>query len=246
MAKLIKKTKHKITDEEIAELKADAIFIEKSRKKFSVRFLVVGGKVSADDLRSAAALAKRYGDGTVHLTTRQGFEIPHVPYEKLNAIRKAAAKSGLKQALSGPCVRGITACPGTWCKFGSIDTQATARAIFKKFGKRDGLPHKFKIAVGGCRHCCSKPQENDLGVMGSGSGFTLFVGGMAGKTPRWGDKLPALVKTKQELLETIGHIIAWYSAHGSTKERFGATIEKFGLDNLLNYLEWKLNPAAGK
>ncbi|MDR0522695.1 MAG: hypothetical protein LBH00_12715 [Planctomycetaceae bacterium] len=245
-----KTMKTPLSVEEIASLKASAVFLEKQKRgkpaQFSVRFLVVGGKVSADDLRSAAALAKRYGDGTVHLTTRQGFEIPHVPYGKLDAFRKAAAEAGLKQALSGPCVRSITACPGTWCRFGSIDTQAIAQMIFRKFGKRGNLPHKFKIAVGGCRHCCSKPQENDLGVMGSGGCFILFAGGMAGKTPRWGDKLPAVIKTKKELLETIGHVIAWYSACGNPKERFGATIERAGLENLLRYLAERQNVSAGQ
>ncbi|GHT32109.1 NAD(P)/FAD-dependent oxidoreductase [Planctomycetales bacterium] len=238
--------KHKISEEEIASLKSDGIFIEKDKKQFSVRFLVVGGNVSADTLSNAAVFAKRYGDGMVHLTTRQSFEIPHVPYEKLDAIRKAAAKVGLKQALSGPCVRGITACPGTWCKLGSIDTQATAQAIFRKFAKCNGLPHKFKIAVAGCGHCCSKPQENDLGVMGTGGNYAVFVGGMAGKTPRWGNELPTVIKTRKELLDLIKHVIDWYSTYGSPKERFGAAIEKLGLDNLLNYLEGKRNLFADK
>ena len=108
--------------------------------------------------------------------------------------------------------------------------------IFKRFGKRKNLPHKFKIAVGGCRHCCAKPQENDLGVMGVSGGFAVFVGGMAGKTSRWGDRLPFIVKNKTALWKLIGAVIDWFAKYGQPKERFGTTIERIGLQRLLDDL----------
>jgi dissimilatory sulfite reductase (desulfoviridin) alpha/beta subunit len=227
------KPKHEMTDEEIAKLRDSAIFIEKGNNHFTARFLVIGGLMTPEKLRAAAILAQRYGNGTVHLTTRQGIEIPHIPYEKLSQFRNSLKKTPLLPAQTGNCVRSIVACPGTYCQFSQINTQHLANTIFKKFGKQKNLPHKFKIAVGGCHHCCSKPQENDLGVMGTGSNFTVFVGGMAGKTPRWGDQLPFLIKTQNELLELTRKIINWYAAHGNSKERFGKTIERIGLSNML-------------
>ncbi|MDR0610631.1 MAG: hypothetical protein LBG58_11010 [Planctomycetaceae bacterium] len=222
-----------ITDAEIAKLKESAIFAEKGKTHFTARFLVIGGQMTPEQLRAAATIAQRYGNGTVHLTTRQGFEIPHIPYEKLPLMRKTLEKLPIEPARSGKCVRSIVACPGTYCKFGGIDTQRLAHDISRKFGKRKNLPHKFKIAVTGCRHCCAKPQENDLGVLGVGKNFAVFVGGMAGKTPRWGDRLPLTLQNKTELLALIKVIIDWYAAHGLDKERFGATIERVGLSNML-------------
>ncbi|MDR2170009.1 MAG: hypothetical protein LBP59_07705 [Planctomycetaceae bacterium] len=224
-----------IPEQEIAKLKESALFLEKGKTKFSSRLLVIGGLLTAGQLREIANFATRYGDGTVHLTTRQGVEIPHIPYEKLHLFRRAVDKSSLQPAQSGKCVRAITACPGTYCKFGTIDTQLLAKELFKKFGKRKNLPHKFKIAVSGCKHCCSKPQENDLGVMGVGN-FAVFVGGMAGKTPRWGNRLPFDVKEKSKLFKIINAAIKWYEKNGNIKERFGATIERIGLENLLDEL----------
>jgi dissimilatory sulfite reductase (desulfoviridin) alpha/beta subunit len=223
-------------DAEIAKLKKSALFAEKGKTHFTARFLVIGGLVTPKELRAAATLAQRFGNGTVHLTTRQGFEIPHIPYEKLPKLKKAVEKLPLEPARSGECVRAIVACPGTYCKLGSIDTQGLAQTIFKKFGKRKNLPHKFKIAVSGCQHCCSKPQENDLGIMGADKGFAIFVGGMAGKTPRWGDKLPVVIQARSELLKLIKTVIDWYIVNGNDKERFGATIERIGLANLLDAL----------
>jgi dissimilatory sulfite reductase (desulfoviridin) alpha/beta subunit len=225
-----------VTDEEIAAFKSAGMFAEKDKTHFSVRFLVIGGQLTSENLTDIAKWAKRYGDGLVHLTTRQGVEIPHVSYGKLPLLCKAVEKSDLQSAPSGPCVRSVVACPGTWCRFGLIDTQKIASEIFERFGQRKNLPHKFKIAVGGCRHCCSKPQENDLGLMGVPGGYAVFVGGMAGKTPRWADRLPFVVKDKPTLWKLCRTIINWFDKHGNPKERLGTTIERIGLPCLLNDL----------
>ncbi|MDR1384477.1 MAG: hypothetical protein LBJ67_11645 [Planctomycetaceae bacterium] len=226
-----------ISDAEIAELKESAIFAEKNRTHFSVRFLVVGGLMTPEKFRSIAALADRFGNGTIHLTTRQGAEIPHVPYAKLAALRKSLETSPLEPARSGRCVRSITACPGTYCKFSDIDTQQLAADLFEQFGNRNNLPHKFKIAVCGCSHCCSKPQENDLGVMGEGKNYIIFVGGMAGKTSRWGDRFLFAIRDKNILFRLVDAIIQWYVEHGVPKERFGTTIERVGLPQLVTEIE---------
>ena len=79
------------------------------------------------------------------------------------------AERGLYFGGTGAKVRPITACKGTTCVYGNIDTQALAKVIYDKFyiGMRDvKLPHKFKIGVGGCPNSCMKPSLNDVGVEG--------------------------------------------------------------------------------
>jgi dissimilatory sulfite reductase (desulfoviridin) alpha/beta subunit len=79
------------------------------------------------------------------------------------------AEQGLHFGGTGAKVRPITACKGTTCVYGNIDTQALAKVIFDKFyiGMRDvKLPHKFKIGVGGCPNSCMKPSLNDVGIEG--------------------------------------------------------------------------------
>lgn len=63
----------------------------------------------------------------------------------------------------------MVSCKGTVCKFGLIDTFDLSAQIHSRFyeGYRAiTLPHKFKIAVGGCPNSCVKPSLNDLGVVG--------------------------------------------------------------------------------
>jgi dissimilatory sulfite reductase (desulfoviridin) alpha/beta subunit len=225
-----------LSHDELQSLKAQAMMAEKGRQQFSVRLSVIGGHVKALQLQAIAQLAERFGDGSVHLTTRQGVEIPHVPFENLEPLRAALEEAGLKLAAAGKCVRGITACPGSYCLHGSIDSQGLAARLHARVGARKGLPHKFKIAVAGCPNGCTKPQENDLGIMGRGKGFTVFVGGKMGKRPRWADPLPLEIAGEEQLLQVVEAVIDWFAAVGTLGERFGATIDRVGLDKLVEHL----------
>lgn len=206
---------------------------EKGDELFSVRIGVVGGHLDAVQLKTIGELAERFAQGEVHLTTRQGVEIPHVPYENLEPMRKALENSGLRLASAGKCVRGIVACPGTYCKFGQFDTQKLAVRLHAKFGGRGNLPHKFKISIAGCRHGCTKPQENDLGILGTAKGFEVFVGGKMGKSPRLADRLPGTITSDAQLETMIEAILRWFSAHGSLGERLGSTLDRLGTTQFL-------------
>ena len=63
----------------------------------------------------------------------------------------------------------MVSCKGTTCQYGLIDTFDLSQEIHEKFYEGYHgikLPHKFKIAVGGCPNNCVKPDLNDLGVVG--------------------------------------------------------------------------------
>ena len=221
---------------EVNMLKGRAMIAEKGRATFSVRVGVVGGHLDSVQLRTIAELAERFGTGTVHLTTRQGLEIPHVPYEQLESLRAALEGAGLRLAAAGRCVRGITACPGDYCACGVIDSQRLAGALYARIGSRQDLPHKLKVAISGCRNSCVKPIVNDLGIMGVAQGFAVFVGGKVGKQPRWGDRLPMTVPDEAQLFEIIDAILDFYCTLGQERERFGTTIDRVGLNRLLEWL----------
>jgi dissimilatory sulfite reductase (desulfoviridin) alpha/beta subunit len=230
-----------LSAEELKSLKNRAMMSEKSEGLFSVRIGVVGGHLEAGHLKALAEIAERFADSKVHLTTRQGVEIPHVPYANLEPLRAALERSGLRLASAGKCVRGITACPGTYCKFGQFDTQLLAQKLHDKFGGRGGLPHKFKIGIAGCRHGCTKPQENDLGILGTPKGWTVFVGGKMGKSPRFADQLPAVVSGDTQLFSIIEIVLDWFQANGQAAERLGSVLERLGVDGLFAAVDNGLN-----
>ena len=84
-------------------------------------------------------------------------------------FRNYIAKEGLVTGGTGSKVRPVVACKGTTCQYGLIDTFGLSEKIHERFfvGYNDvKLPHKFKIAVGGCPNNCVKPDLNDVGIIG--------------------------------------------------------------------------------
>lgn len=136
---------------------------------FSARVLTVNGKVTAAQQRCMADAAEKFGNGELLYTTRLSVEIPGIPYENIDEFREFIAKENLITGGTGAKVRPVVSCKGTTCQYGLLDSYAISEEIYKRFydGYRDvALPHKFKIAVGGCPNNCVKPNLNDLGIIG--------------------------------------------------------------------------------
>ena len=125
------------------------------------------GNITAADLSKVAELAERFGTGKVHVTIRQGMEIPGVKEEQFEEARQAVLAAGLLPAVCGLRIRPVVACPGTnTCPYGLVDTEALASRLDAEFVGRD-LPAKTKFAVSGCANACTKPQAHDIGFRGA-------------------------------------------------------------------------------
>ncbi|MBO5489011.1 MAG: 4Fe-4S binding protein, partial [Eubacterium sp.] len=120
--------------------------------------------------QAIAEAAKLYGDGSMMMTTRLTVEVSGIDYNDIEAFRAHIAKVGLQTGGTGSKVRPVVSCKGTTCQYGTYDTYELSNAIHNRFylGYNDvSLPHKFKIAVGGCPNNCVKPNLNDLGIVGA-------------------------------------------------------------------------------
>jgi dissimilatory sulfite reductase (desulfoviridin) alpha/beta subunit len=149
-----------------AALKRGGFMRQKQKDHFSVRLKVIGGDLSAEQLMTIADISKRYGCGRVHLTSRQGVEIPFIKLRDVEAVKAELASGGVSVGVCGPRVRTVTACQGSAvCPSGCIETHGLAAAISERYFGRE-LPHKFKFGVTGCANNCLKAEENDIGVKG--------------------------------------------------------------------------------
>lgn len=161
---------YKPTPEEVAKVKGLGFLIDKNTMAhFNGRVLTVNGKISADKMAVIAEASKKYGSGECAFTTRQTVEIQHIPYENIQPLIEYLAQYDLEIGGTGPKVRPVVSCKGTTCQYGLIDTFSLSEKIHHVFykGYHDvKLPHKFKIAVGGCPNNCVKPDLNDLGIIG--------------------------------------------------------------------------------
>ena len=93
-------------------LKKGGFMRQKQKNNFSLRLRVVGGNLTAKQLAKIAEVAENFGDGYVHLTSRQSVEIPFIKLDDVENVKAALAEGDVEPGVCGPRVRTITACQG--------------------------------------------------------------------------------------------------------------------------------------
>ncbi len=155
------------------KLKKNAFRVSKQRGIGASRIRVPGGYLNAEVLGMVQEIAQTYGNGYVHLTTRQGFEIEGIRFEDMDEINKKLQpiiemldinqeKPGCGYPASG--TRNISACIGNNVSpFANYNTAELAKKIEKAV-----FPHDlhFKIALTGCSNDCAKARMHDFGIIG--------------------------------------------------------------------------------
>ncbi len=188
------------------------------------------GRLASDMLRGLAAIADRFGSGTLRLTVWQNLLISDIPDGQLEEALAAIARLGLDWRAT-PLRGGLVACTGNaGCKFAASDTKRHAAALVDWLEARIVLDQPINIHLTGCHHSCAQHYAADIGLLAAKvergedliEGYDLLVGGGAGAEQRLGrlvrakvafDALPAMVLA---LLE------AWQSGRAAPGETFQA------------------------
>ncbi|MBU3178191.1 sulfite reductase subunit C [Clostridium estertheticum] len=154
-------------------LKKNAFRITKTRGKTAIRIRVPGGMVEAKHLEVLQKVAEIYGDGTLHITTRQGFEIPNIDMDKIPEVNKMVQSviEGLEinqispsTGYSAAGTRNVSACVGAnVCPFANYNTTNFAKRIEKEIFPND---YHVKVALTGCPNDCIKARMQDFGIIG--------------------------------------------------------------------------------
>lgn len=155
---------------DIKRVKALGFLHHKGTNRFNGRILTRNGRITTEESQAITEAAKLYGDGHMMMTTRLTIEVSGIDYENIDAFREYVGRVGLETGGTGSKVRPVVSCKGTTCQYGTYDTYALSNKIHDRFFKgyqSVSLPHKFKIAVGGCPNNCVKPNLNDLGIIGA-------------------------------------------------------------------------------
>ena len=155
------------------KLKKNAFRVTKERGLTASRVRVPGGHLDAKYLSMIQEIAETYGDGSVHMTVRQGFEIPGIRYEDMDKVNELLQPiiEGLKinqpepgKGYSSSGTRNISACVGNKvCPYACYDTSEYAFKIEKAIFPDD---LHVKVALTGCPNDCAKVRMHDFGIMG--------------------------------------------------------------------------------
>lgn len=158
-----------ISAEEIKRVKGLGFLNNRGTDLFNGRIITVNGKITAAQAKVIAEAAEKFGCGELEFTTRMTVEVRGIHFDNIEPFRQYIASAGLQTGGTGALVRPVVSCKGTTCQYGLYDTFALSEKIHQRFylGYRtEKLPHKFKIATGGCPNNCVKPNLNDIGVVG--------------------------------------------------------------------------------
>jgi sulfite reductase (ferredoxin) len=177
---------------------------------FMVRIRIPNGLMRSEQVRTIANLAEKYGRGVADITVRQNIQLHWVTIESLPDVLQSLWNVGLTTTgACGDVARNITGCPLAGLDGDEIiDASPLALQIDRELGGNSefyNLPRKFKISITGCRHWCSYPEINDIGLTAttrrragkSEVGFTLRVGGGLSTNPHLAVALDAFIKPDQ-------------------------------------------------
>jgi ferredoxin-nitrite reductase len=216
-----------------ADYRLDGIYKQRQDGFFMQRVKLAAGVISADQARTVAAVSSRFGQGTVHLTTRGSLEIHWLQETDLPEVKRVLARVGLtSRGACGGAVRGVTCSSQSAIGFPAVE--AMARRIHRHFTANprfERLPKKFKIGVetdvSGRRHLI---QDAGLVLSGSNDGecfYDLYVAGGLGREPQTAVLFEHSVSENRviPLIEAIARV---YAAHTPAGKRLKHLLRQIG------------------
>lgn len=220
------------------------VYEQREAGAYMLRVRLPAGVATPTHLRTLAEVAEKYGDGVLHVTTRQDVQVHRVPVESIHPALTELAAVGLStKGGGGNTVRNITGCPHAGvCPNEAFDVTSHVIAL-TEFLLPDPhsyqLPRKFKVAFSGCGHDCAGATINDVGLIAKQhdgqEGFAVYVAGGLGGASRVADLLEAFVPVDEVpfVVEALKRV---FDAHGNRKDRRRARlrflVRDLGLERL--------------
>ena len=193
------------------------------RRMTGLTIMLPGGIVPPAILAKVSELAERYGFG-IYVSTAQNLRLINIPEEDLDAVRSALAAVGAvfkgpgRFPLARVCIGAVN------CNLGITDTIALATRIHERFGGREKVKPKFKIAVSGCPAACSGAMLTDIGIVATRAGFDLYAGGKGGPRPRVGRRIGRGM-SETELLDAVEALVDFHDRKTGKKQRFAKLLD---------------------
>jgi ferredoxin-nitrite reductase len=207
-----------------------------------IGIVVPVGRMSVEQMRGLAEIARELGDGDLRLTVWQNLLVSGVPTEKLSAAQERIEALGL--AIKTNAIRaGLVACTGnTGCKFSASDTKRHAEEIARWCERRVTLDTPVNIHLTGCHHSCAQHFVSEIGLLACKvqanedadpiEGYHILVGGGFGPDAALGRELYHDV-VAEDAPRTVERILKAYLAHRSSPaETFLAFARRHELDAL--------------
>jgi sulfite reductase (ferredoxin) len=128
---------------------------------------VLRGRITPEQLRTAANLSDHYADGHLRNTIMQNLLIVNVPNEHSARVAGELTAAGLPVRASA-FARGTVACTGSeFCKLALTETKGFARWLTEELDQRlPGFQERLKLHITGCPNSCGQHWIADIGIEG--------------------------------------------------------------------------------
>jgi sulfite reductase (ferredoxin) len=128
---------------------------------------VLRGRLTGEQLESAAELAERFGSGALRTTVSQNLLFIDIPNNKTAELARTLGAIGLH--VEGSAFwRGAVACTGTeFCKLAITETKGFTRWLVDELEERvPEFDQQLKLHVTGCPNSCGQHWIADIGIEG--------------------------------------------------------------------------------
>jgi ferredoxin-nitrite reductase len=205
------------------------------------------GKMTADQMRGFAQIARDLGDGDIRLTVWQNLIISGVHSESMKAAQARIEALGLSTSTNA--IRaGLVACTGNvGCKFAASDTKRHAEEIARWCESRVALDGPVNIHLTGCHHSCAQHYIGDIGLLAckvqtsedgdTVEGYHIHVGGGFGADAAIAPEIYHDVKA-EDAPKVVERMLKAYLAHrASPRESFLAFTRRHEIDALRSLID---------
>ena len=200
------------------------------------------GRITAAQMRGLAAIAERFGSGTLRLTVWQNLLISDVPDRDVRICIAALQALGLGVEASA-VRRGLIACTGNaGCKFAASNTKGHALRLADHLELRLEIDQPVNIHLTGCHHSCAQHYIGDIGLLAQKveqgedtvEGYHVYIGGgAAGTNEQAMAREYALSVPFDDLPQMLERLLgAWLVHRNSADESFFEFCQRHEIDDL--------------
>ena len=211
--------------------------LQRDKKSYAIVPRTPAGIVSPEHLESIINVVRRYEIPVIKITSGQRMVLVGIKEEDVEKIWNELGMT-VGEA-TAPCVHYVQACPGTVvCKYGLQDSLSLGLELEEMYQDMH-LPAKLKMGVSGCPRCCGESHVRDIGVLGTGKGWTVIFGGNSGGRPRLGDVI-AKELSADEAKDLVKRLLVYYRDTANPGERTARFVERVGMDTIKSDLLSKI------
>ncbi|MGU3283618.1 NirA family protein [Methylobacterium mesophilicum] len=206
------------------------------------------GKMTSDQVRALAEIARDCGDGQIRLTVWQNFIFSGVPDARVAEVESRILELGLTIKAAG--IRsGLVACTGArGCKFAASDTKGHALIIADHVERTvTELDVPVNVHLTGCHHSCAQHYIGDIGLIGAKvivseegdtvEGYDIVVGGGFAENPKIGTEIWKAVKAEDAPFRVEALLRTYLARRESPDESFQSFTARTGAEALRDAAE---------